>query len=95
MSDPDPFETTLQDRRDLSSSQSSPLPPPKSSLLSTVGAIVIQAGALWQIGTAWSDGRIPVAWHAIVAIVLVTLPSDSLTELGKGAIRAWARRKDR
>jgi hypothetical protein len=53
----------------------------------------MQAAALWIIHDAWKAGLIPVAWHALVSIVAVMLPSDSLTELGKGALRAWARRK--
>jgi hypothetical protein len=88
----DPFELTPRESS-TSSSLSSASPPRSPSHVLTVGAFAMQGAALWVIHDAWKSGLIPVSWHALLSIVLVMLPSDSLTELGKGVVRAWGRRK--
>lgn len=89
----DPFEITAQDPA------APPLPSlvsslPSSSQLSTATGVLLQLGAMSLIGYAWLVAdKIPVAWHAIVAIITVTLPTNSLTDLARGVVRGWYRRK--
>lgn len=87
----DPFEVT-QRESGSQPAQQSVSPSRSSSLVSTIAGTTLSGAAIWQIGQAWSDGRIPTAWHAVLAIVLCTLPTDGLTSLARGAIRAWANR---
>lgn len=87
----DPFETTDQGCG-LQPAPSSESPSPLSSRASTRAGLALQVAALSVISYQWIAGKIPVAWHAIVAVIAVMLPTDSLTDLARGAIRAWARR---
>lgn len=87
----DPFEITQQGSSSAAQ-PSSASPSSRSSLASMVVGWVLQAGALSLIGYGWLHDKIPVAWHALLAIVAVMLPTDSLTSLARGAIKAWASR---
>lgn len=99
MAPSDPFEVTMPDSliTQQDSKQYVSLPQPSSyrtsSHVSTIAGALVSGAAIWQIGQAWSDGRIPVSWHALVAILVATLPTESVTSLVQGAIRAWSRRK--
>ncbi len=77
----DPFETTLEDSS--SPAQSRDLSAQYSSRGSTVIAVV----AIIAIGAAWFTGRIPVAWHAIVAILVAALPAGVQVDLLKFVAR--------
>lgn len=91
MASNDPFETTGP----VSGGQSAQ---PSGSLSSLSSPASIRVGLLFQgvalsvISYQWIAGKIPVAWHAILAIVAVMLPTDSLTGLARGAIRGWFNR---
>lgn len=87
----DPFETTGRVSGG-SPAQPSESPSPLSSRGSTRAGLALQAAALSVISYQWIADKIPVAWHAIVAVIAVMLPTDSLTDIARGAIRAWARR---
>jgi hypothetical protein len=64
-----------------------------SSRNSTRFGMAMQLGALSLIGYAWLfANRIPVAWHALVSIIAVMLPTQDLVDIAKGGIRAWAKR---
>jgi predicted RecA/RadA family phage recombinase len=88
----DPFETTAPDSN-AASPPSSALPSSSYSHASTKAGIALQVGAMLVIAYAWLvAGKIAVAWHAILGIIAVMLPTNALTDIAKGAIRAWARR---
>ncbi len=89
----DPFERTAPDSP-TSYSHSPASVSHTPSALSTLGGQLVSGVAIWQIGGAWGDGRIPVSWHALLAIVVVAVPSaaEQVASLARGAIRAWARR---
>lgn len=84
----DPFEITQRDSPVSSSlSQDSPSSP---SPRGTGGALV-QLAALGIIGAGWLMGKVPVAWHALLAIAVAALPPDVVLQLGKWIIRLAVR----
>jgi hypothetical protein len=87
----DPFEITAQESGGQSV-QPSVSPFSSSSPGSMRVGLLFQAAALSVISYQWIAGAIPVAWHALVAVIAVMLPTDSLTSLARGAIKAWANR---
>lgn len=92
---PDPFEITQQDPtpRDSFALPSPSLPSVYSgpSRWSTLAGAAVQVTAIVHIGMAWSAGRVPIAWHALLAIVVAALPPDVVLQLGKWTIKLVAR----
>lgn len=85
----DPFEITQRDP-----SESSLRPPDSPSLQSPASTVVgglIQWTAVVTIGAGWLLGKVPVAWHALLAIVVASLRPDVVLQLGKWLIKLAAR----
>jgi hypothetical protein len=92
----DPFENSQPDtlpglNQPPQPSSGSPSLP--SSRGSTKTGQFLQIAAMIIITYAWLvAGKIQKDWHALVAVISVMLPTNDLTDLAKGAIRAWSRR---